>query len=74
MVTSIRLVAAGKGNVIAANFWGKLKTVTQLIAIIAILTFEEGLFILNEYFSALAAPYMNIIDVYKRQIFLQVYL
>lgn len=62
MVTSIRLVAAGKGNVIAANFWGKLKTVTQLIAIIAILTFEEGLFILNEYFSALAAPYMNIIN------------
>lgn len=33
MVTSIRLVAAsGAGKVIAAGFWGKAKTVTQMIA------------------------------------------
>jgi CDP-diacylglycerol--glycerol-3-phosphate 3-phosphatidyltransferase len=33
MVTSIRLVAAGSaGKVIAAGFWGKAKTVTQMIA------------------------------------------
>lgn len=35
-VTSVRLVAASKGNVVAANIWGKLKTVTQIVAIIAI--------------------------------------
>lgn len=35
-VTSMRLVAAAKGKVIAANFWGKLKTVIQISAIVAI--------------------------------------
>ena len=35
IVSGYRLVALQKdGNVIAANFWGKLKTVTQMIAII----------------------------------------
>lgn len=35
VVSGYRLVAVGQnGNVIAANFWGKLKTVTQMIAII----------------------------------------
>ncbi len=37
-VTSIRLVASGSGVVIPANIWGKLKTVTQIIAIIVIIT------------------------------------
>lgn len=32
MVTSIRLVAASSGKVIAAGVWGKAKTVTQMIA------------------------------------------
>ena len=37
-VTSIRLVAAGgKGKVIAANIWGKAKTVSQIVAIIIII-------------------------------------
>lgn len=39
-VTSVRLVAASKGNVVAANFWGKLKTVTQIIAIAAIFAMQ----------------------------------
>lgn len=39
-VTSVRLVAASKGNVVAANIWGKLKTVTQMIAIIAIFVMQ----------------------------------
>ena len=41
-VTSIRLIAAAKGEVIAANMWGKVKTVTQMIAIIAILVFRAA--------------------------------
>lgn len=34
-VAGIRLVAAGSGKVVAASMWGKLKTVTQMAAIIA---------------------------------------
>ncbi len=34
MVTSVRLVAAKDGTVIAANIWGKLKTVVQFVAIL----------------------------------------
>jgi CDP-diacylglycerol--glycerol-3-phosphate 3-phosphatidyltransferase len=34
MVTSVRLVAAKDGNVIAANLWGKAKTVAQFVAIL----------------------------------------
>ena len=41
-VTSIRLIAAAKGEVIAANIWGKVKTVTQMVAIIAILVFRAA--------------------------------
>lgn len=40
MVTSIRLVAAGKGSVIAANNWGKVKTVSQIVAICLILLMQ----------------------------------
>lgn len=39
-VTSIRLVAASQGKVIAANIWGKVKTVTQMVAIIAVLAMQ----------------------------------
>lgn len=35
MVSGIRLVAASGGRVIAASVWGKLKTVFQMVAIIA---------------------------------------
>lgn len=34
LVTSLRLIAAGEGVVIAADKWGKIKTVTQMIWII----------------------------------------
>ena len=42
-VTSIRLIAASKGKVVAANIWGKVKTVTQMIAIIAVIVFQAVL-------------------------------
>ena len=37
LVTSLRLVAADEGVVIAANKWGKAKTVSQIVAIALIL-------------------------------------
>lgn len=35
MVAGVRLSAAGEGSVVAASSWGKLKTVTQMIAVMA---------------------------------------
>ena len=40
LVTSIRLVAADSGVVVAANNWGKAKTVSQIAAILAILLLQ----------------------------------
>lgn len=41
LVTSLRLVAAGSGKVIAASNWGKAKTISQVIAILLILALKE---------------------------------
>ena len=43
VVTSIRLSAASSGKVVAANMWGKVKTVTQMIAIIDVFVFQVAL-------------------------------
>lgn len=37
IVTGIRLIALGENKVIAASMWGKAKTVSQLVAIIAVM-------------------------------------
>jgi len=39
LVSALRLVAVGEGKVIAASNWGKMKTVSQMIAIIYELVF-----------------------------------
>lgn len=39
-VTSVRLVAASHGRVVAANMWGKAKTVSQIIAIVVIIAVQ----------------------------------
>ena len=39
-VASLRMVAAAKGTVIAADRWGKIKTVCQMVAIIMVLAFH----------------------------------
>lgn len=41
MVTSVRLIAAKEGTVIAASLWGKTKTVAQFVAIIYMLVALE---------------------------------
>lgn len=40
-VTSLRLVAAGRGQVLAADIWGKAKTVSQMVTVIGILLLRE---------------------------------
>lgn len=37
LITSVRLVAVGSGKVIAANFWGKAKTVSQIVAVLVVI-------------------------------------
>ncbi|MEG2380438.1 MAG: CDP-alcohol phosphatidyltransferase family protein, partial [Oscillospiraceae bacterium] len=37
IVTGIRLIALGERKVIAASMWGKLKTVSQFVMIIAVM-------------------------------------
>ena len=43
MVSALRLVCVEQGNVIAANMWGKVKTVTQFVAILVILALEQAI-------------------------------
>ena len=43
VVTSVRLMAAESGKVVAANQWGKLKTVVQYIAIIYFMVALEAI-------------------------------
>lgn len=56
-VTSVRLLAASEGKVVAANIWGKVKTVTQIVAIIAVFVMQ----ILLEIFTlcGITIPYLS---------------
>jgi len=42
LVTSVRMVASAQGVVIAANVWGKVKTVSQIVAILLILVAAQA--------------------------------
>ncbi len=46
-VSGIRLVAASSGKVVAANIWGKIKTVSQMVGISVIFAMQVVLEILN---------------------------
>lgn len=46
-VTSIRLTAAANGKVVSANIWGKIKTVSQMSAIVIILLLQFILELIN---------------------------
>ena len=49
MVTSVRLMAAGGGKVVAANIYGKLKTVFQMASIITAMAFEWFIELLSSF-------------------------
>ncbi len=49
-VSSVRLMAASEGKVVAANIWGKVKTVTQIIAIILIFVLQFTVELMNMSF------------------------
>lgn len=58
-VTSIRLIAAAKGRVVAANIFGKAKTVSQMVAITTVLAFQYILQLQSVYTSS------NFSDLYS---------
>lgn len=39
-VTSVRLIASGKGTVVAANKWGKAKTISQIAAVLVVMLLQ----------------------------------
>ncbi len=47
LITSIRMVAVTKGQVIAANIWGKAKTVIQIVAIVTVIVCQFALSLLS---------------------------
>lgn len=63
-VTSIRLVAASTGKVIAANMWGKVKTVSQIIAIVAVFVFQYFLELCKVGILPIPAELADIIAMY----------
>lgn len=47
LITSLRLISSGKGKVIAANIWGKAKTVSQMATIIYVLASQYFMSVFN---------------------------
>ena len=57
LISSLRLTAVSSGGtVIAANIWGKLKTITQMVAIITAMIFEYFKYLDNTYFHLFYNP------------------
>lgn len=52
LVTSVRLSAAANGKVVAANIWGKLKTVSQMFAIVLVFALQMALEIIDAVYGA----------------------
>ena len=44
IISGFRLIAAEKGDVIAANYWGKFKTASQMVMIILLILDFDGIF------------------------------
>lgn len=65
-VTSMRLVSASKGKVVAANTWGKAKTISQIVAIVLVFVLQYALEILNMgFFSMSTAGISQITYVFE---------
>lgn len=47
LITSLRLISSGKGKVIAANMWGKCKTVSQMFAIVYVIASQYFMSIID---------------------------
>ncbi|QNM06919.1 CDP-diacylglycerol--glycerol-3-phosphate 3-phosphatidyltransferase [Qiania dongpingensis] len=70
IISGFRLVASDNGVVIAANMWGKFKTVSQMIMIILIILNIKSLYILTQIFIylALALTIISLVDYIRKNI------
>ena len=68
IISGFRLVAAGKGKVIAAGKWGKIKTVVQMAAtMLLIIDFKNmPMFVITQIFvyAALVLTVISLIDYF----------
>ena len=68
IISGFRLVAAGKGNVIAAGNWGKIKTVVQMAAtMLLIIDFKNvPMFVITQIFvyAALVLTVISLVDYF----------
>ncbi|MDR1574134.1 MAG: CDP-diacylglycerol--glycerol-3-phosphate 3-phosphatidyltransferase [Clostridiales Family XIII bacterium] len=60
-VTGLRSVAAGAGVIIAAGFSGKLKTVFQMLAVLALLLMDLPLSVFNLYYPHFGRPFAMVV-------------
>lgn len=63
IITGLRLIAVSDGVVIAASWWGKLKTVSQIIAIIAIILNNFPFYYIGIPFDRIALYFSVIITI-----------
>lgn len=61
IVSGFRLVAAGQGVVIAADKWGKIKTVLQIIAIVAILIRDFPFSLVTDFPVGMVVMYLAVV-------------
>ena len=54
LITGLRSVASSKGKVIAADIWGKAKTLSEYIFVVVTLAKREGAFGFEEFFGIVA--------------------
>ena len=69
-ISGFRLIAADKGVVIAASYWGKFKTVFQMIMVILMIADIPALSVLTQIvmWVALALTVISLIDyIYKNR-------
>ena len=65
IVTGLRMVAAAEGIVISANIWGKLKTISQIIAIVLLLVDNYPFRFLDFPFDKIALWVAVILTIYS---------
>jgi CDP-diacylglycerol--glycerol-3-phosphate 3-phosphatidyltransferase len=63
-VSGLRHVAQQRGIIIAANWWGKLKTLSQIVAIsLLIVTYQLGRWSLTSKIALWVALFMTVISL-----------
>ena len=63
VISGFRLIASDNGVVIAANYWGKIKTVCQMVMIIVLIAVLGGGFVILEQILIYASLLLTVISL-----------